>query len=79
MRCGAFWRRHFTRAVESWSNCGTGEDAFFLGGHGVSVARGSASAEMVAVGESRLLAESLVAAIEFRQLPAGNRAPQACP
>jgi SAM-dependent methyltransferase len=50
-------------------NCGTGEDAFFLGRRGVSVLACDASAEMVAVCERRLLAESPGIAIEFRQLP----------
>jgi SAM-dependent methyltransferase len=50
-------------------NCGTGEDALFLGRHGISVLACDASPEMVAVGERRLLAESIGTAIEFRQLP----------
>ena len=50
-------------------NCGTGEDALFLGRRGVSVLACDAAAEMVAVAERRLLAESPGTAIEFRQLP----------
>ena len=50
-------------------NCGTGEDAFFLGRRGVSVLACDASAEMVAVGERRLLAKAPGVPIEFRQLP----------
>ncbi len=50
-------------------NCGTGEDALFLGRHGVCVLACDASAEMVAVAKRRLLAEAPETPIEFRQLP----------
>jgi ubiquinone/menaquinone biosynthesis C-methylase UbiE len=50
-------------------NCGTGEDALFLGRRGVSVLACDASAEMVAVARRRLLAEAPWAPIEFEQLP----------
>jgi SAM-dependent methyltransferase len=62
-------------------NCGTGEDALFLGRRGVCVLACDASAEMVAVGKRRLLTEAPQAPIEFHELsteriadlePAGN-------
>jgi ubiquinone/menaquinone biosynthesis C-methylase UbiE len=49
-------------------NCGTGEDAIFLGRRGVSVLALDASAQMVTVSERRLLSEAPSIPVEFRQL-----------
>jgi SAM-dependent methyltransferase len=49
-------------------NCGTGEDALFLGRRGVSALACDASAEMVAVARRRLLIEATGAPIQFQQL-----------
>jgi len=49
-------------------NCGTGEDALFLGRRGVSVLACDASAEMVTVARRRSFTETTGAQIEFQQL-----------
>ena len=49
-------------------NCGTGEDALFLGRRGVCVLACDASAEMVAVGKRRLLTQAPQVPIEFHEL-----------
>ena len=50
-------------------NCGTGEDALFLGRRGVAVEGCDASAEMIGVARRRKILEGTELPIQFRQLP----------
>jgi SAM-dependent methyltransferase len=50
-------------------NCGTGEDAFFLAEHGISVFACDASSEMIARAEQRLRLKSSTPAVSFSNLP----------
>ena len=50
-------------------NCGTGEDAVFLGRHGVSVYSCDASATMVQTAAHRLAAEPGITNVSFHHLP----------
>ncbi|WP_213804247.1 class I SAM-dependent methyltransferase [Granulicella sp. dw_53] len=50
-------------------NCGTGEDALFLAGNGISVFACDASREMIARAEQRLRHEPQQSSVVFRQLP----------
>ena len=50
-------------------NCGTGEDALFLGRRGVAVEGCDASAEMIEVARGRQILEGPELPIQFRQLP----------
>jgi hypothetical protein len=50
-------------------NCGTGEDALFLGAHGISVFACDASAQMIARAEQRLHHASPLAPVVFCHLP----------
>src|SRR5882757_9686599 len=50
-------------------NCGTGEDAIFLAGRGVSVFACDASQEMIATAEERLCHEPTLLPVVFCHLP----------
>jgi ubiquinone/menaquinone biosynthesis C-methylase UbiE len=50
-------------------NCGTGEDAFFLAAHGISVLSCDASQQMILHAEERLRQEQEVLPVVFCQLP----------
>jgi ubiquinone/menaquinone biosynthesis C-methylase UbiE len=50
-------------------NCGTGEDALFLGAHGISVFACDASQQMIARAEQRLGLSSSIPPVVFCQLP----------
>ena len=50
-------------------NCGTGEDAIFLAGRGVSVFACDASEQMIATAEQRLQGERAALPVVFCQLP----------
>jgi SAM-dependent methyltransferase len=50
-------------------NCGTGEDALFLGRRGVAVEGCDASEQMIEVARRRKMLEGPELAIQFRQLP----------
>jgi len=50
-------------------NCGTGEDAFFLAGKGVSVVACDASEQMIQYAQQRLSAEAPNTSVKFAQLP----------
>jgi SAM-dependent methyltransferase len=50
-------------------NCGTGEDALFLAGKGVSVVACDASERMIEFAQQRLCTEAPNASVEFSQLP----------
>ena len=50
-------------------NCGTGEDAFFLAGKGVSVVACDASEQMIEYAQQRLRAEAPNTSVKFAQLP----------
>jgi ubiquinone/menaquinone biosynthesis C-methylase UbiE len=50
-------------------NCGTGEDALFLAGKGVSVIACDASEQMIEYAQQRLCTEAPTTAVKFAQLP----------
>ena len=50
-------------------NCGTGEDALFLAGKGVSVVACDASEQMIEYAQRRLRAEAPNTSVKFAQLP----------
>jgi ubiquinone/menaquinone biosynthesis C-methylase UbiE len=50
-------------------NCGTGEDALFLAGKGVSVIACDASEQMIEYAQQRLRTEAPTTAVKFAQLP----------
>jgi ubiquinone/menaquinone biosynthesis C-methylase UbiE len=53
-------------------NCGTGEDAIFLAGNGISVFALDASPQMIARAEQRLQQNSLQIPVAFCELPTGR-------
>lgn len=50
-------------------NCGTGEDAFFLAAHGISVLSCDASQQMILLAEYRLRQKEELQSVVFRHLP----------
>jgi len=50
-------------------NCGTGEDAFFLAQHSISITACDASQQMINIASFRLSTEAPDAAVEFNLLP----------